>query len=183
MKQERHAVMAASAAERRAKKEALEKERMLTGRQIQQKKEAAAAFKARKLSLTKAHVAHAHECDYVKRLEKAWKHADALVARAEDEYEKHLFIMRGGQRDKGRPATAAADGGAPEAEEDAVSWGTLELERLRAKLLSTKRRAEAAADTYNRVAEKTAQDGLALQRETEEIEYYELVQAGRAPRF
>lgn len=78
LREEAAAKVRAGCAARRAHKEAMEKDRLLEEKQSAARREDAAAFKARKLAFAKSLVAHGQQCDYAKRLEKAWKHADGV---------------------------------------------------------------------------------------------------------
>lgn len=178
-------------AERRARKVAVEQEREQTKGREAQRREEAAAFKARKNAFAKSIVSHEQQCDYAKRLEITWKQQESLLARAEDNFEKHALILKGPREKRPHapvpppapPAGVAGAGEGDDDEEEPTTWALEELERLRTRLQTARRRAEAARDAYDKIAEQNAAAEEAIQREREEIEWIESLAAGITKRY
>ena len=151
LRQRRQQNVAMAVAERRAHREALEKEKMETSKRERARTEERAERKARARAATRAYTERAQAVEYSKRLEKMWKHSESLLLRADDEYERHKLIIKGGSKEA-PPAEVTAEVTADDASDDAAeSWAQTELARLKARLEVARRRADAARDAYDKV--------------------------------
>ena len=183
LRQQRASALAEGVAARRAKKDADEKREREEKYKADKEREARAAAKAQLKADRKAYVDREAALDYSKRLEKVWKYATNIEARAEEDLEAHVLLCLGEGESAGLSRRKLLEAAAKMLEQGAEADGLsetddgegggggyretharAELRRLKSKLELARKRQEAARETYDKAV-------IAAMTEEEKAEY------------